>query len=158
MDAQGNKVSFQQSLEQERAKYAWGCVSDVKVHRKEYASLAKSAPADIQINGLGQTLAFWRAKGFEKGQPKKDDPQSKIYEDVSKWLGDEKRFDVKRVWVEQEYRDKEGNKKIQKVENWVLHWIINNADVNAYRRATSETIALLIWIKKFAEAELAEAE
>ena len=58
--------SQQRTLEQRRAASAWANVEDVHTHgtsyEKEYGQLARSAPADIQTNGLGQTLAFWRAK------------------------------------------------------------------------------------------------
>lgn len=63
-----DKQSNQRTLEQLRAAYAWECV-DGKVKGKsfaeKYGKLARSAGADIQVNGLGQTLAFWKAKKEE---------------------------------------------------------------------------------------------
>ncbi|MCS6774899.1 MAG: type III-B CRISPR module-associated protein Cmr5 [Thermoflexales bacterium] len=53
------------TLEQERAKHAWQAVQKAKQDNvgKEFGRVARSLPADIQANGLGQTLAFLRAKG-----------------------------------------------------------------------------------------------
>jgi CRISPR-associated protein Cmr5 len=51
-----------QTLEQQRAAYAWE-----KVQRcsGDYRNLAKGAPALIMINGLMQALAFYESKGKE---------------------------------------------------------------------------------------------
>lgn len=151
MSPQENAPSPQQSLEQKRAAFAWKCISRVgDEQRKEYSALAKSAHADIQINGLGQVLAFWRAKGYEKGKPK-GNAHSSIYAHVSEWLGDKERFNVEKRFVE----EGTGNTK-KKVEKWVLNWLTDTASTDDYRRATSEAIAFLIWLKRFAEAELDE--
>lgn len=151
MSSQGNAIPPQQSLEQKRAAFAWKCITQVSdEHRKEYAGLAKSAPADIQINGLGQVLAFWRAKGYEKGKSK-GNAHSSIYAHVSEWLGDNERFNVEKRFVE----EGAGNAK-RKVEKWVLNWLTDTASTDDYRRATTEAIAFLVWLKRFAEAELDE--
>lgn len=151
MSPQGNTVSPQQSLEQKRAAFAWKCITEVgEDQRKEYSGLAKSAPADIQINGLGQILAFWRAKGYEKGKPK-GNAHSSIYAHVSEWLGDKKRFNVTKQIVD----EGTGNAK-RKVEKWVINWLTETASTDEYRRATTEAIAFLVWLKRFAEAELDE--
>jgi CRISPR-associated protein Cmr5 len=72
-------MSRQRSLEQERAAQAWECVTQVnRKYRKEYSSLAKGAPADIQSNGLGQMLAFWQAK--------KASEHDALYQHVSAWV------------------------------------------------------------------------
>jgi|SRR5581483_7012391 CRISPR-associated protein Cmr5 len=123
-------MSAQQSLEQKRAATAWGCIADVRSKKfaKEYGALARNAPADIQSNGLGQALAFWRAKG-KKG----DNEHTHLLNDVSKWVG----------------------KQIKDDENLdLLEWVIKDANTNDYRRATAEAMAFLQWLKRFAEAEL----
>ncbi|MDH7482692.1 MAG: type III-B CRISPR module-associated protein Cmr5 [Armatimonadota bacterium] len=120
-------MSRQRSLEQERAKGAWSKVKEVAKDRdiaEEYAQLAKSAPADIQSNGLGQTLAFWRAK--------KGGHHKKLGEHVSEWVMNQ---------MNQPGKD-------------LLDWIVNEATTNDYRRATAEAIAFLNWVKRFATAEL----
>jgi len=131
-------ISRQRSLEQQRAAKAWECVSSVKTsnYASKYGSLARSAPADIQANGLGQTLAFWRAKGYQKGKPGNNE-HSRLLLDVSEWVGG--RLNV-------------GEK------NELLEWICKDADVSGFRHATTEAIAFLSWVKRFAEAELIEAK
>jgi len=74
-------MSTRQTQEQERAAQAWKDVSDDvkgKGFASEYKALVASAPADIQINGLGQTLAFWLSKG--KGEHKT------LYRHLSTWV------------------------------------------------------------------------
>lgn len=142
-------MSRQRSLEQERAKAAWNRVAFVRDHgknrkgesyAKQYGSLARSAPADIQANGLGQTLAFWRAKGYEQGQPKDgDNEHARLYQDVSTWVVEQ----LKELGVAFPVKEPD-----------LLNWVVETADTDQYRWATTEAIAFLIWIKRFAEAEL----
>jgi len=120
-------MSRQRSLEQERAARAWDCVTQVKSknYKKDYVSLARSAPADIQANGLGQTLAFWKAK--------KKDEHNALYQHVAAWVKTQMRFNQ---------------------PSDLLEWIMKQAGTDEYRRATAEAIAFLSWIKRFAEVEL----
>lgn len=131
------QMSRQRSLEQQRAREAWECVARAKKLGDDpagkYAALARGAPADIQANGLGQTLAFWRAKGFEQGKPKGGSEHATLYQHVTDWVRGQLRM--------AERTD-------------LLTWIMESADTNAYRRATTEAIAFLGWVKRFAEAEL----
>lgn len=130
-------MSRQRSLEQERANMAWECVSKVKNtnYEKEYRQLARSAPADIQSNGLGQTLAFFRARGFENGNPKKNGANEhyQLLAHISNW--------IRKQVAPSESED-------------IVEWIATQATTSDYRRATAETIAFLNWLKRFAEAEL----
>ena len=75
-------MSTRQTQEQERAAQAWKDVRDDVKGKKEFASeykaLVASAPADIQINGLGQTLAFWLSKGKNEHET--------LYSHVSTWV------------------------------------------------------------------------
>lgn len=126
--------SKRRTVEQERAKYAAEYVEEVKNKRVEkYGSYARRAGALIQTQGLGQALAFWRSKGWEKGSPKKDDAYALLYEHMSKWLNQQMTT----------------NKDI-------LKWIQKDASTEDYRRATAEAQAFLIWLKRFAEAELGD--
>jgi len=129
-------MSRQQSLEQKRAKAAWDRVKHARAQRyaKDYSSLARSAPTEIQTNGLGQTLAFWRAKGSKNGEPKNNE-HDQLFNDVSKWV------------------------KVQlSIEKDLLKWIMDDATTSDYRLATAEAIALSTWIKRFAESELPKDE
>lgn len=135
-------MSNQRTLEQERASVAWKFIHDeVKKLpeniQKEYGSLAKKAPADIQTNGLGQTLAFWRAKGYENGRPKDNGKNAhyQIIQHVTKWFADPKSLNLQ--------------------ASDIVHWISESTtDITAYRRATTEAIAFLAWLKRFAESDL----
>jgi CRISPR-associated protein Cmr5 len=117
------------TLEQERAAAAWDCVRSVKGQgfEKEYSSLARGAPADIQRNGLGQALAFWRAKG------KGNRANAELFAHVSRW-------GMGRLGVT-------GHTDL-------LGWVMETANTEQYRHATVEAMAFLSWLKRFAEAEL----
>jgi CRISPR-associated protein Cmr5 len=134
-------MSNQQTLEQKRASFAWQKIQDVKSNlakkaQEEYSSLAKKAPADIQTNGLGQTTAFWRAKGFENGNPKDGgkNPHAQLLSHLTEWLKTQDALSLP-------------------TDN-LVEWVSKNAQVDDYRRATTESIAFLVWLKRFAEAEL----
>ena len=133
-------MSTRQSTEQERARQAIKWVSEIKKigedAAREYSSLARSAPADIQSNGLGQTLAFWRSKGWEKDRPK-NNGHTYLYQHLSEWV-------CKRMGWEERAR-----------KHGLLGWLVET-DTAAYRRATAEAQAFLVWLKRFAEAELGE--
>jgi CRISPR-associated protein Cmr5 len=113
-------------------------LAEERQYAKKYGSLARSAPADIQSFGLGQTLAFWRAKGYDKGQPKNNE-YTRLVEHTSAWLGDHLELP---------------NDATQNL----VRWIAQTASVSQYRRAMVEAIAFLTWLKRFAEAELGEEE
>jgi CRISPR-associated protein Cmr5 len=36
----------------------------------------------------------------------------------------------------------------------LLEWVVKDASTDQYRRATTEAIAFLSWVKRFSEAEL----
>ena len=136
-------MSHQQRLEKARADFAWKCILKIKGLEKKkieekYSSLVRGAPADIQINGLGQSASFWRAKGYERGNPGTKDEQvahASVLEHITEWL--------------------QIAKHVQLNSQNLVEWISGTEDTNQYRLVTSETIALLAWLKRFAEAELA---
>lgn len=123
-------MSRQMSLEQARAEVAWNAITKAKEEEKgyqgKYKSTARNATPSIQINGLGQTLAFWRSKPKEKHF-------SDIYDTVSAWVKGQIGWGG---------------------DSHLLLWITEKAETNEYRRATAEAIAFLNWLKRFAEAEL----
>ncbi len=120
--------SPQRSREQERAKVAWEKVLEAKKqsYAGKYGQLARRGPADIQSNGLGQTLAFWNAQDKDKAH------FHALLKDVSDWVRTQIKF----------------------TESNLLDWIIKTAGTDEYRRAATEVIAFLSWVKRFAEAEL----
>ena len=126
--SQPQTQSQPQTKEQERAAKAWEYVTEVKGQRYEgqYGSWVKRLPALILTNGLGQTLAFLRAKGQGAGNA----PQT-LYQHLSDWVLDE----------------------VGPGTGSLLEWLLTQ-DSATYRRATTETLAFLNWLKRFAEAEL----
>jgi CRISPR-associated protein Cmr5 len=135
-DAQAATLSRRRSLEQQRAQAAWEAVARVKGrdYATEYRALAMSAPSDMQVNGLGQTLAFWHAKGKDKINTSE---HARLFADVSDWV--------------------RGRLGVRDADH-LLTWITETATTNDYRRATVEAMALLAWTKRFAEAELPSRE
>lgn len=130
-------MSIQRTLEQKRADFAWQKIKQVDAAiQEEYGSLVKKAPADIQTNGLGQTIAFWRAKGYEKGHPKDNgrNAHAQLLAHLTEWL---KSPDALGLSTDD-----------------LVEWVSKTASVDDYRRATAEAIAFLVWLKRFAEAEL----
>lgn len=81
-----DKPSIVRTLEQQRAAHAWQQVQEGKrrAKQKELKSLARSAPASIQSNGLGQTVAFWKAKN--------EDHHAALYAALEGWLKDQLKF------------------------------------------------------------------
>lgn len=121
-------MNARQTREQERAKSAWENVARVSARQgKEYGSLARSLSAMIQTNGLGQTLAFLKAKAGNN----QDAPHALLCDHLSGWV----------------YKQLTRNEGTD-----LLKWIITqNSD--AYRRATVEALAYAIWLRRFSEAQ-----
>jgi len=126
-------TSALRTLEQKRAKHAWDCVQKVKSQpfASDYRSIAVKVPSLILTNGLGQTLAFLKAKG--KNEPANE--HEILYKHIEEWL--QRQLGI--------------NKNL-------LDWLVNNATSQQYRLATMEALALLQWLKRFAEAELPKGE
>jgi len=125
-------MSKRQTEEQKRARRAWKNVhKEVKGESftSEYRALVASAPADVQTNGLGQTVAFWRSKGWKKDKPKNNE-HTALYNHVSSWVMQE--------------MGEQGD---------LMQWI-TQTDSRRYRQATVEALAFLGWLKRFAQAEL----
>lgn len=121
--------------DQARALRAWNLIADStdqvkgKDWEDKYGSLVKNFPAMIVTNGLGQALAFLKAK--------KKPHHLALYQHVSGWV-------TKSI-----YGGAESDQLLQK--------IIADSSTN-YRRATTETLAFVAWLKRFAEAELKTEE
>lgn len=131
--------SLPKTLEQQRATRAWECVDEVtsksQDFKKKYGSLARKVPTLILTNGLGQTLAFLKAKG--KNHPA--DEHTVLFRHLSRWVLSQ---------VAPSSPATNGD---------LLQWVLQN-DSASYRRATVEALAFLTWLKRFAEAELPAEE
>ena len=147
-----------QTIEQERGRIAWEDVQDIKRRdenntekklEKEYRSIARGLNAMIQINGLGQTLGFLKAKG--KNDEKK--PHYLLLMHLTGWMRDENHFKApNRNIIEQGY---DGVQRYDNLLRWVTDANTTSAD---YRRATTECLAFGAWLRRFAEAELKEPD
>lgn len=149
MTQQKSKAPSRQTIEQERGREAWDCIKNIKKYDKkdqqEYRSLARGLNAMIQVNGLGQTLGFLKAKGKvkdDKGQPKKNAHYS-LLEHLTHWMHLHFTTDIEDV--------REG--KNHGLLEWILKETTSSSD---YRRATTECLAFGRWLSRFAEAELSD--
>jgi len=139
--------SLQRMLEQERAQQAWACVQEVtnkpQEFKKKYGSLARKVPMLVLTNGLGQTLGFLLAKAKRHEPEQKRSVEAKAHDllfiHLSNWVLSQ---------VASSTTASNGD---------LLQWVLQN-DSAAYRRATTEALAFLTWLKRFAEAELPTEE
>lgn len=117
------------TIEQKRAQFAYLKIKEIKESgNKDYKPLVRGFASMILQNGLGQALAFLKAK--------KKEHHLALYDHINLWL-----------------------KKHLKGQNSfdILEEIREKSSLN-YRLYTKETLAFLVWLRKFAEAELTEKE
>lgn len=120
-----------QTLDQCRARHAWDVVQRAKqqqgLHQnqdpKEFGGQAKKLPTRIMAAGLGQALAFLKAKGYAPG----------LLNELSVWIGE---------------RIPPGPGEPQELLERIV-----KGDSDFLRRATDETLTYLVWLNRFAEAE-----
>lgn len=118
-----NNTSQRQSLEQQRAAAAWSAVQGVDGGKgKEFKSVASNLPADIQSNGLGQVMAFLRAKGGVE--------HVAAFNAVAGWI----------------------KRRLHIANTDFIEWLMKESTTDQYRHATSEAIAFATWMKRFTEA------
>ncbi|MGI6647597.1 MAG: type III-B CRISPR module-associated protein Cmr5 [Bacillota bacterium] len=121
-------------IENGRAAYAFQKINDYVQDNinnekglKEYRSYLKKLPAMIQVNGLGQTLAFCFAKG---GQ------YQVIYGQLEEWIRQQQSTLIK------QYDNKPAKKFVE---------LVVMMDSRDYRIITNEVIAVLDWMRRFAD-------
>lgn len=140
-----------QNIDQERGRWAWDDIREIKdkdksnekTLEKEYRSQARGLNAVIQINGLGQTLGFLKAKG--KGNNNK--AHFLLLKHLTAWMRDPKHFKATNIQV------------MNSGDDGLLKWVTDVATSSAdYRRATTECLAFGVWLRRFAEAELKESD
>lgn len=121
----GAPATRRQTVEQTRAAYALTCIRAVQPSGQgaSYLPTVRGLPAMVLTNGLGQTLAFLKAKN------KRD-----LYRHLDRWVG--KQLGLPGDLLE----------------------AVTQMDVATYRLAQVEALALLGWLKRFAEAELEAQE
>ncbi|HIH73374.1 MAG: CRISPR-associated protein, Cmr5 family [Thermococcales archaeon 44_46] len=156
------------SLEQKRAKFAYEAVTKVKEIsnsrdkniQKKYASYVKSAPALILTNGLPSTLAFYLSK-IKEGETE----YTKIKEELEKFEKGEKAFENKAERIAYAYL-------FYQISEWLakrspnritegmdpLQYMLKESEVQTMIHLTRETIKLLSWMRRFADAMLEKEE
>ena len=132
---------MKQTIAQQRAKFALAEIKELQGklnadEKKEFSAYASGLAAMIHSNGLGQTLAFYQAKGNAKDNAKAKSHQA-IYQLLSKWLT-------------QETQIYQGKKDALEA--------MTESSMADYQLAQAETLELISWVKKFAKAFLTEAE
>jgi len=127
--------NFITKLEKGRAKFAYECVEEaikkLKDKSKDYKSHVKKIPSMILSNGLGQTLAFIKAKSNSKS----GDAYKLIYEQLTNYLTK---------------NDSSSRIKMSQSEKELIKWVINLDSTN-YRYLTEELLSFLNWLKRFSE-------
>jgi CRISPR-associated protein Cmr5 len=130
------------TLEQQRAAFAWKSSEGVMVRAKDkemdkYAKLAKSVPALIMTSGLMQTLAFLRDKN--------ESHHVALLSHITLWLGD--RFDKEKTVDPQYPFPARGQESFE-----LLMQALFFAKPAQFQRATTETLALLRWVRQMSAA------
>ncbi|MDP2605296.1 MAG: type III-B CRISPR module-associated protein Cmr5 [Deltaproteobacteria bacterium] len=129
---------MKESLDQERARFAW---EKVQRQTEEYTKLAKGAPALIMQSGLMPVLAFFNEKARKNSAPHRD-----LLEHLCHWL--QRQFNGR--IEEPRFREN----PFQAVMQALMGTSGNNAPGHAqfYRMATEEVLSILRWIRQFAAA------
>lgn len=126
-------------LEKGRAEFAYKRVEEAKEKlkdkAKEYKSYSKKIPTMILTNGLGQTLAFIKAKA-EKGNA-----YDLIYLQMTEYL---KSDSTARIKMPSDKSD-------------LTEWVIS-CDSTEYRYITQEILSFLNWLSRFAEGMIETTE
>lgn len=129
------------TLDQKRAQRAWDNVTVAAEHRVtgDYTNLAKAVPSLIMNSGLMQTLAFLQAK-VDRKQPEYEI----LLGQLCKWLGNT----LGEIPITANDRFPP-----EKAANFpIVMAALYNSPSSLYMRATNETMALLRWIRQFADA------
>lgn len=129
------------TLDQKRAEYAWEQVSQAAQNRiiADYTREAKGAPVLIMGSGLMQTLAFFQAKGKNQHRA--------LLGHLCRWLG--RTLGGTPITGQKSFPLEQDADFAQVME--ALH----AAPSSLYLRATDESLALLRWIRQFADARKA---
>lgn len=125
------------TMGQKRAEYALKELTDnnFPCDRKDFKTFSAGAPSVILKNGFGQALAFWFAKGTDKNlRIKEDDKHIFLLRSVMRWLVT--------------------NNFIQATDEKSFLKKLSEIDQKEYLTCQQETLKLLEWVKRFANADL----
>ena len=117
-----------QTLDQQRAQFAWTAVNKahaVIANFGDYKNLAKGAPALVMGNGLMAAIAFYQSRGKA--------PATQLMNDILGALA-----------------MREGHKGVPPFAAALTGF--QSMKSQDYMRATDETLAMLKWLRQFADA------
>lgn len=127
-----------QTIQQQRAAYALQQVLKAKAQlpeaiQKRFKAYSNSLPAMIQMNGIGQALAF----AYQKSNGDKDENigWKMLFNALGEWLLQ------REIWGKQ-------------VANANVVKVLAEGSQEQYQLAQAEAQALLSWVKDFARAEI----
>ncbi|MBX5458622.1 MAG: type III-B CRISPR module-associated protein Cmr5 [Thermogemmatispora sp.] len=148
------KQPVRRLLEQERGKFAWNCVQEIKRHpsaelQAEYRTRALTFNQMVQINGLGATLGFLKAKAKKDQKAEKEQGEKQEQQELNAYGHLLKHLTC---WMRQRGFVTNEDEKFDAL----LFWVLRKADREDYRRATTECLAFGDWLRRFAEAELSK--
>lgn len=123
------------TLGQKRAEFALKKVLAAK-DVKDFKNFTAGAPSMVLKNGFGQALAFWLAKG------KDGDKQYKLFDIVREWMSYNNGKDITNKFV------KSSNNRTDFIKN------LSEMEQVDYLKAQTETLKLLEWVKRYANADL----
>lgn len=130
------------TLGQKRAAFALQEVLHSKCgNPKEFKTFCAGAPAVILQNGFGQAVAFW----YSKSKGKEFDKHQVLLDMIMKWLC-LRNGDVKNDFI-QPYRS---------IKELVM--ALSSMSQQEYLAVQGETLALLEWVKRYANAFLTGEE
>lgn len=126
-------------IEQGRSAYAYEAVEEAKQQLdknsvKEYRAYIQKLPMLIKTNGLGAAIAFVFSKGSKNGFASKKKAWGLIYSQLEYWILE---------------RDRKQLIDFRKGE---LAKALSQSDCQSYRAVTIEIMALLAWMKRYANA------
>lgn len=125
-----------QDLDQRRARHAWQAVQAAKLKQgdhehqdpKKFGGQVRKLSVRIMASGLGQALAFLKAKGYAPG----------LLVELADWILDK--------------RNNPDSQKQKPSDTALLDYVLK-ADALHLRWVTDEALAYLRWLARFVEAE-----
>lgn len=126
-------LTTRNKLEQGRAAMAYKYAEEGArlSKKKEYKSYVKKMPMMIKTNGLGAAVAFAFSKGSKDGRPDRNNPWGLIYAQLDEWIGKEK--------------------QLMSFDQKSFANALTELDSAQYRAVTNEVLALLNWMRRFAD-------
>lgn len=126
------------TLGQKRAAFALQQVLNNKCNSpKEFKNFCAGAPSIILQNGFGQALAFW----YAKGKSNEVDKHQVLLDIIMNWLNYQD-GDVRNEFIQ----------PCQKTKDMVA--ALSEMSQSEYLSAQGEALALLEWVKRYANALL----